>query len=115
CGKTTLGQKLSDLTGRNCIDLDDLYWLPNWTKRSDEDFFSLIKKEMTADHWIFTGNYSRAQLHIWPQVDMIIWLDLPISRCLWQALKRTLRLYINQEPCCNENYETLEPLAKEAL
>ena len=106
CGKTFLGQKLSHLTGHKCVDLDDLYWLPNWTKRTDEDFFSLIQKETAANHWIVCGNSSRVQQHIWPQADMIVWLDLSLSKCLWQALKRTLQHCINQNPCCNKNYET---------
>ena len=110
CGKTFLGQRLSDITGHKCIDLDELYWLPKWTKRTDEEFFALIQKEVAADHWIVCGNYSRAQQHIWPQADMIVWLDLSLSKCLWQAFKRTLQRCINQEPCCNGNYETLTRL-----
>lgn len=107
CGKTTLGHKLAALIGKKCIDLDDLYWLPNWTPRPDEEFLNLIQQEMSADGWIICGNYSRARQQIWEQADMVIWPDLPLFTCLWRALKRSFRRWIKQEPCCNGNHETL--------
>lgn len=107
CGKTTLGHKLSALIRKEHIDLDNLYWLPNWIPRPDEEFFDLIQEEVSSDRWIICGNYSRAQQQIWGQADMIIWLDLPLFTCLWRTLKRSFTRWIKQEACCNGNYETL--------
>src|SRR5690606_24895474 len=105
--KTTLGRKLSILLGKKQIDLDDLYWLPNWICRSDEEFFNLIQDELHGEEWIICGNYSRTQEQIWKQVDMIIWLDLPLSTCLWRAFKRSVKRWFKHESCCNGNYETI--------
>ncbi len=106
CGKTTLGRKLAKLTGHTLVDLDSIYWLPNWTPRPDDEFFALLQKEVSSDSWIICGNYSRAREQIWGQADMIIWLDLPLLTCLWRGFKRSLVSFITQRPCCNGNYET---------
>ena len=87
CGKTTLGHKLSALTGKRNIDLDDLYWLPNWVKRQEEEFFDLVQREVSSHAWIISGNYSRVQTLTWAHADLIIWLDLSLATCLGRALK----------------------------
>lgn len=116
CGKTTLGRNLSTILGHKLVDLDAIYWLANWTKRPDDEFFGLLQKEVAADNWIICGNYSRAREQIWAQADMIIWLDLPFSTCLWRGFKRSFWSWITQEPCCNGNYETARRLfGKESI
>jgi adenylate kinase family enzyme len=107
CGKTTLGRQLAKTLHIKHVDLDDLYWLPNWIPRADEEFFSLIQRELDRDGWIICGNYSRAQEQVWKQADTIIWLDLPLYTCLWRAFKRSMKSWIKHEPCCNGNYETI--------
>ena len=42
-GKTTLGKHLAENLNYPVTDLDDLYWLPNWTMRPKEEFASLIE------------------------------------------------------------------------
>ncbi len=81
-GKTFLGSKLSIILGMKFVDLDDINWLPGWKQRSDEDFIECIKKELSCDEWVVSGNYSRANKYIWPQADMITWIDLPLFHCL---------------------------------
>ncbi len=106
CGKTYLGRQLSNLTGYKSVDLDDLFWKPGWIQRDDGEFISLLKKEVSASKWIISGNLSRANEIFWPQADLIIWLDLPLSHCLWHAFKRSISRCVTREPCCNGNYES---------
>jgi len=106
-GKSFLGRKLSGLTGRKFVDLDDLYWKPGWKSRTDDEFFPLVEEAIADDEWIVCGNYSRTQSMIWPLTEMIVWLDLSLSRCLWQAFVRAIRRSLMKEPCCNGNVETL--------
>lgn len=110
CGKTTLGRRISEIANCKCTDLDDLHWLPNWKERPDPEFIELVKQEVAGERWVISGNYSQARDLIWARAEMLIWLDLPISTCLWRALRRTLRRWYHREPCCNENYEPLSRL-----
>ena len=39
------------------------------------------------------------------RADVIVWLDLPTWRVMWQLTRRTLRRRLRREPVCNGNYE----------
>ncbi len=109
-GKTTVGNQLAQLLGCVCTDLDDLYWLPNWQKREETDFFDQVMRKVENEQWILCGNYARNLQKIWPQADTIIWLDLSLSVCLWRGLKRSINRILTRETHCNGNYEMLKRL-----
>lgn len=111
CGKTTLGAFIAKKLSIPFIDLDDLYWLPDWVKREDEDFIQKVHAEFSKyPSFVVCGNYRRHQADILEDTDMVIWLDYPLITCLWRAFKRSLSRYLFKEPCCNGNYETLSRL-----
>lgn len=107
-GKTTLSRKLARLLACPGYDIDDLYWLPGWVSRSDEDLRERLEAVVAGESWALAGNYSRTQDITWPRAELVIWLDfgLPlvfsrvVRRCLWRAFTR--------EPICNGNYESLK-------
>jgi len=99
------------MTGIAATDLDDLYWLPNWTPREESDFEQRILKVLERDEWIISGNYTRfSDKHVRPQADLVIWLDMPLHTLLYRAVLRSLCRCWKKEPCCNGNYETLRRL-----
>lgn len=51
-GKTTLGRHLAKNLDCPVTDLDDLFWLPNWTIRHSDEFAALIEKATHRDCWI---------------------------------------------------------------
>ncbi|MCP5506852.1 MAG: adenylate kinase [Chlamydiales bacterium] len=105
-GKTTLGRRISASLGHPHTDLDDLFWLPGWVRHPDDHVIKNINKIVDADRWVITGNYtSIGSKHIWPEAELIIWLDYSIWRCLWQGIKRSVHHIIRKEPMCNGNYE----------
>jgi adenylate kinase family enzyme len=105
-GKTTLGNHLAENLDYPVTDLDDLSWLPNWTRRPIDEFASLIEKATLSETWIICGNQSRFRHLIWPKADTIIWLDLPLHTLLWRTTRRALRNIKTKKAFCNGNYES---------
>ena len=105
-GKTTLARKIAALKKCEAIDLDDLYWLPGWIQRDENEFEKLIKEIAQKDSWAISGNCSRMAHHTWPKADLVIWLDYPLPVLLWRAFKRSMRRISTKETCCNGNHET---------
>lgn len=108
CGKTTLGKKLSKLLDFPRKDLDDVFWLPNWTKRSEIEAENIIKTFINKhSEWVISGNYSSvSEKHIWPKADFIIWLDYDFFMILKRAFKRSYINITKKISICQGNYET---------
>lgn len=90
-GKSTLAKKLSDILGHSYIQLDELFWKPNWTQSSDEEFFAKIQNEVKKEFWILDGNYFRSNHLTWPLADTVIWIDLPFYQTLFQNIWRSVK------------------------
>ncbi len=105
-GKTTFGRKLAAKLGYPATDLDDLNWLPGWTMRPTEEFFSRAKDAASHPQWVIIGNYSKVREAIWPKADAFIWLDYPFPRIFWQLLRRSVLRAIDKNPICNGNIES---------
>lgn len=106
-GKTTFAKKLSNKLGQKNIDLDDLFWLPNWVERSPEDFREKVFEVLSNDSWIIAGNYNSVRNHIWDKADTIIWLNYSFPVVFGRALKRTLVQTLTKEEICNGNKASL--------
>lgn len=108
-GKTTLAREINRKINLHWVDLDELHWLPDWKKRSEKEFISLIHSEILShDKWIVSGNYHGITQHYtWKENDTVIWLDYSLPVILYRYFKRTLRRIITKEKCCNGNIETL--------
>lgn len=89
-GKSTLARQLGDVTGIDVIHLDVLSWLPGWVERSEEAFKESLKAVVARDSWIIEGNYSRTWPIRMPPADTVIWLDVPVYRCVYRILKRRI-------------------------
>lgn len=90
-GKTTLASTLSDILEIPHIELDALFWRPNWTEASDEEFSALVDEATDQPRWVICGGFSRIRNHIDTKTDTLIWLDYPFWIVFWQLLKRTVR------------------------
>lgn len=89
-GKTTLGNQLSEILKIPHVEMDALFWKPNWTKPEDDEFFSKIESVTEQNSWILCGNYSRSRHLIDPLADTIIWLDYPFYITLIRLLRRSI-------------------------
>lgn len=109
-GKTTLCNKIDlKIEKIHRIDLDELYWLPNWKHNPDEIFNSNVQKEFNKynkNGWIIDGDYSEARHTSWSNAQVVIFLDYDFWVCFWRAVKRTSYRVITGQQVCNGNYET---------
>lgn len=119
-GKSTLARELSQVYGFNYIELDNLFWKPNWEMVSDEELIEKVQFAMAEnDRWVVDGNYTRVGATvIWQQADTFIWLDYPLRINFWRLFKRTWKRFLTQEPLWDAgNKESLWKhfLTKESL
>jgi len=97
-GKTTFGQRLAAILNLDFIQIDQIFWGPDWYLPTDAEFFPKLKQELTCrNSWVLDGNYARTTPIKWENVEAVIWLDYSFIRTLYQALKRALKRAITQE------------------
>ncbi len=106
-GKTTLARQLAERLALPHIELDALYWEPNWTPAAPEVFRARVAQALSGDTWVADGNYSSARDLIWSRADMLIWLDYPFPLILWRICKRGLARSLKRVELWHGNRETL--------
>ena len=105
-GKTTLGREIAARLGIPHIELDSLFWKPNWQQSELEDFRDRVRKTLSTETWVVDGNYSRVRDIIWENVELVVWLDFSLCVCFRRVLFRTLRRITRKEELWNGNRET---------
>jgi adenylate kinase family enzyme len=96
-GKSTLAKQLSMKLNIPYIQLDFLFWKPNWEQPTDEEFFSKIEIAIEKPRWILDGNYGRTNHLTWKKADTVIWIDLPFWLTFYQNIKRSIIRAINRK------------------
>jgi adenylate kinase family enzyme len=109
-GKSTFAKDLSKKLNIFHVELDNLYWLPGWQPRPEQEIRALFSKTTSNEKWIVCGNYPSLKEFTVDRADTIVWLDYSFLFCFWFTLKRSLRRIIKREKCCNGNQETFQRL-----
>jgi adenylate kinase family enzyme len=105
-GKSTLAGRIGRILSVSYTDIDAIYWLPGWTGRDDDDFHARLRALAEGESWAVSGNYLRhTSLHLWPRVETVIWLDLPLRVLLPRILVRSFRRWRSQELLWGTNRE----------
>lgn len=93
-GKTTLARRLSESLGRPRIELDAIFWKPNWVQTPDDEFRAKVRAAITGarDGWVLDGSYSRISDIYLAEADTLLWLHLPwrtsFRRLFWRTVSR---------------------------
>jgi len=106
-GKSTLAERLAKRFDLNFIDLDALHWEPNWTGAPLEVFRERVRTATQVQAWVVAGNYHIVRDLIWPQAEVVIWLDYSLPRIFWQLTRRTFIRWWNNELLWGTNRENL--------
>ncbi|MEM9327644.1 MAG: adenylate kinase [Bacteroidota bacterium] len=117
-GKSTFSKELAQSLGYPYIQLDQLYWLPNWQEPDDTVFLPKIEAALRPNAWVLDGNYKRTTPIKWRNVDTVIWLDYSFSITVWRACKRAINRIVSKKELWSNtgNVETLGRLfSKESV
>ncbi|MES2658674.1 MAG: adenylate kinase [Verrucomicrobiota bacterium] len=96
-GKSTFSKALADILEVRHIEMDALFWGPDWYWPSDEEFFGKLRTELSTDAWVLDGNYTRTIEIKWEKVDMVIWLDPGFPITFFRSVKRAFKRSLTRE------------------
>ena len=106
-GKSTLARQLGEMLQVPVVELDALYWKPDWVGSSNEELRERIVAATQAESWIVDGHHERVWLLLWPRVQTVIWLDLPLRTLVWRGLVRSLRRMRSHAVLWGTNQESI--------
>lgn len=106
-GKTTFARDLAWALDAERIELDMLYWGPNWTERPLEIFVRETDAATAREPWVADGNCSKVRPIVWRRADTLVWLDYPIPLVLFRLLRRIFYRSFAGEEILNGDYESL--------
>jgi hypothetical protein len=90
-GKTTLARAVSHRLGVPHVEIDALFWEPNWTEPQEAVFRERLERALSLHAWVADGGYDRARDLIWGRADTVVWLDYPLPLVLGRWARRTVR------------------------
>ena len=107
-GKTTVASCIAKSVGLPHIELDAVFWLPQWTEKPVAEFRADVTTLVSnhTDGWVFDGNYSRVRDLILPSADTVVWLRPPFLIAFWRLLKRAVVRSWKHEPLWGTNCES---------
>lgn len=108
-GKTTVSKTIANIIGVPHIELDAIFWKPDWIEKPLKEFRMDVSTliDTHKEGWVFDGNYARIRDIILPYADTVIWLRLPLRVVFWRMLCRTISRIRSREPLWGYNYETV--------
>jgi adenylate kinase family enzyme len=107
-GKTTFARRVAETIGAPHVELDGLFHGPNWTPAERDVFRARVSEAIAAPAWVTDGNYSNFLRDlIWPEADVLVWLDYPFRIVIWRLFLRTMQRGLGREELWNGNRESL--------
>jgi energy-coupling factor transporter ATP-binding protein EcfA2 len=87
-GKTTLARELSAALDVPHVELDSLYFGPEFSRAPLPVLRERTTAAIAGDRWVTDGNKRAVRDLVWPRADTVIWLDYPVYVSLWRLAKR---------------------------
>ncbi len=87
-GKSTLCRAIADKFGLARYHLDNIYHLPGWTARPEDEVRQDFDDIASREAWVVDGNYRRMSGALQERADFIVFLDSGRFYSIFQILKR---------------------------
>ncbi|MBQ9036313.1 MAG: AAA family ATPase, partial [Erysipelotrichaceae bacterium] len=81
-GKSTFARKLHSLLALPLHHLDNIWWKPDGSHISREEFDYKLNRLLKEENWIIDGNYSRTYETRIKASDTVIFLDYDTNTCI---------------------------------
>jgi hypothetical protein len=89
-GKTTLARQVAAAVGVPHVELDALYFGPQFSTVPLPLLRERTSAAIAGDRWVTDGNKSAVRDLVWPRADTVVWLDYPLAVSLWRLGKASL-------------------------
>jgi adenylate kinase family enzyme len=90
-GKTFLAKRMSEILALDYLEIDQIFWGPNWAKPTNRDFYDRLKLELEKSKgFILDGNYTKTTSLKWAHSETIIWVHPGYFSNLGQLVIRTI-------------------------
>lgn len=107
-GKTTLAARLAQALEAPHVELDAIYWGPNWTAKPEAEMRREVGAAVAGEAWVVDGNYEAVVRDlVWPRAETVVWLDYGLATIYRRLLGRTWRRWRSGEELWNGNRERL--------
>lgn len=107
-GKTTLAGHIAKKLNIPHVELDGLFWEPNWTPATKEVFRERVQAATQCEAWVVDGNYmGKLGDLLFHQAETVVWLDYPLRVNFWRLVKRTSGRVFLRRKLWNGNRERL--------
>lgn len=87
-GKTTLARELAAALGVPHVELDALYFGPEFSTAPLPVLRERTSAAIAGERWVTDGNKRAVRDLVWPRADTIVWLDYPVYVSLWRLAGR---------------------------
>jgi adenylate kinase family enzyme len=110
-GKTTVAARLAAVLGARFVDLDALFWKPNWTRSDPDEFRTRVAGSTSGGRWVADGDYL-PQLGdlLWERADTVVWLDPALALMVARLVRRTTSRSLHRTKLWAGNREHLSNL-----
>jgi len=105
-GKSTFACALAASRGCPLIELDELYWSPDWTPKPQVEFLALVACAAEGERWVAAGNYGLTRDALWGRATTIVWLNFSLPRVFWRGLRRTVARVVSGQALFHGNRES---------
>lgn len=87
-GKSTLARELAPRMGLPLVHMDQLGWQPGWVETEKPELHRRIGEAVAGERWLIEGNYGSTLAPRLERADTVLYLDFPITLCLWRLVRR---------------------------
>ena len=108
-GKSTVSRAIAAKLAIPYIELDALFWKPDWQESTTEEMQAKTAAALDAapDGWVADGHYwSRLGDIILGSADTVVWVNPPWRVMWWRVVRRSFRRSWDRQKICGENYES---------